>query len=291
MIKIKKRDNMNKTNIKQAIETSLIADSYLLGSHWIYDEAQLEKLDIDWDTLNAPCVMWHKGKEKGDFTHYGDQTKWLLDYVEESGVFEIEGYRDVWLEKMKNYKGYIDGSSRESIETFEKDKSVITGACCDDLSIVGRIAPLLLVSSSKEEFLKNVASFVSLTHNNSMVLTVANFFASVLYSVVEGDEIVRAIDDASIDSNLKEKLDEAVDSMGKDTFETIRNFGPACGVEGGFEGAIHLLVTYNNNFKEAMIANAKAGGDSSARGMIVGMIMGASGCKIPQNWKDDTKGV
>ena len=61
---------MNKDIINKAIEGSLVADAYALGAHWIYDEVQLKDLDVNWDELNAPQAMWHKGKEKGDFTHY-----------------------------------------------------------------------------------------------------------------------------------------------------------------------------------------------------------------------------
>ncbi|HEX5670450.1 MAG TPA: hypothetical protein VFX66_02845, partial [Sulfuricurvum sp.] len=38
-----------------------------------------------------------------------------------------------------------------------------------DLSIIGRIAPLLLVSKTKEEFLAHAQAFVSLTHNCSQI--------------------------------------------------------------------------------------------------------------------------
>ena len=59
-------------------------------------------------------------------------------------------------------------------------------------------------------------------------------------------------------------------------------------MDGGFEGTIHLLVSYDN-FKDVMIANAKAGGDSAARGMIVGMLMGAANYEIPSLWKEEIK--
>ena len=54
---------------------------------------------------------------------------------------------------------------------------------------------------------------------------------------------------------------------------------------GGFAGVIHILGKYTN-FKDAMMNNAKAGGDNSARAMIIAMILiakyGVS--KVPQNW-------
>ena len=281
---------MNKETISNAIEAAFVADAYCLGSHWVYDEEQLKTLDINWDELNAPHVMWHKGKQKGDFTHYGDHGKWLLQFVQDNGHFDIQNYGGLWLDNMQDYKGYIDGSSRETMEALATDPQSNTGSTSHDLSIIGRIAPLLLVSSSKEEFLSQTQIFVAFTHNSPLVLKAASLFASVLYDVAQGESIDTVLKALTPDPELKNAFDAAMASAGQDSFSTIRNFGPACGVEGGFEGTIHILASYDD-YKDAMIANAKAGGDNSARGMIIGMIMGAAGKEIPSSWKEGTKGL
>ena len=281
---------MNKIKIQTSLKAALVADCYLLGSHWIYEESKLQKLDIDWEELNAPCSPWHKGKEKGDFTHYGDHTLWLNTFIKENKNFNIYDYAAMWLERIQNYQGYVDGSSRETLEILQQNKSALQCSKSRDLSIVGRISPLLYVSNTKGEFLSHVENFVSFTHNNHKVLKIAKLFASILYEVIEGSSIADAIESVDVDESLKEAFDEAKLSKDKPTLQTIYKFGPACSVDGGFEGTIHLLMKYNN-YKEAMIANAKAGGDSSARGMIVGMIMGASNYAIPQSWEKGTKGL
>jgi len=281
---------MNKNTINHAIQAAFVADAYCLGSHWVYDEPQLKSLDIDWNELNAPQAMWHKGKNKGDFTHYGDHGKWLYEFIQKNGHFDITMYGGFWLDNMQEYKGYIDGSSRETMEALTQDPKTDKGSTSHDLSIVGRIAPLLLISNSKEEFLKYVETFVAFTHNSTIVLKAAALFASILYDVAEGKSIDKALHDVDVDPDLKSAFDAGMNSKGQDTFSTIRNFGPACGVEGGFEGVLHLLVSYDD-FKEAMVANAKAGGDTSARAMIVAMIMGAAGKSIPSSWIEGTKGL
>jgi len=281
---------MNKNTINQAIQAAFVADAYCLGSHWVYDEAQLKSLDIDWNELNAPQAMWHKGKNKGDFTHYGDHGKWLNEFIQKNGHFDITMYGGFWLDNMQEYKGYIDGSSRETMEALKQDPKTDKGSTSHDLSIVGRIAPLLLISNSKEEFLKHVETFVAFTHNSAIVLKAAALFASILYDVAKGKSIDKALHETDVDPALKTAFDAGMNSKGQDTFSTIRNFGPACGVEGGLEGVLHLLVSYDD-FKEAMIANAKAGGDTSARAMIVAMIMGAAGKSIPSSWIEETKGL
>ena len=276
---------MDKTIIDHAIEGALVADAYALGSHWIYDETQLKNLPIDWEGLNAPMAMWHKGKEKGDFTHYGDHGKWLHEYVQQKNHFDMSEYASFWVSKMENYTGYIDGSSRETLAILKNDPQALQGASSHDLSIIGRIAPLLLVSSSKEDFLAHTLALVSFTHNSPIVHKAAQFFASVLFDVARGETIVDALTHTPIDPLLAPAYHAAINSKGQESFSAIRSFGPACGVEGGFEGTIHLLVSYDD-YKSAMIANAQAGGDSAARGMIVGMILGASGKEIPLLWKN-----
>lgn len=281
---------MDKMIINNAIQGALVADAYALGSHWIYDETQLKNLPIDWEALNAPQAMWHKGKEKGDFTHYGDHGKWLQEYVLAGGHFDPSVYASFWVEKMKDYRGYVDGSSRETLEILKNNPQSLCCAASHDLSIIGRIAPLLLVSDTKEEFLANTQAFVSLTHNSSVVQKAAQFFASVLFDVASGADIADTLKYTSVDPLLARSHGAAINSKGQDSFSTIRTFGPACGVEGGFEGTIHILASYDD-YKSAMIANAQAGGDNAARAMIIGMIMGAANKEIPQIWKNSVKNL
>lgn len=260
----------------EAIWNTFLVDSYSLGSHWIYDEEQLKALDFDWTTFNKPAAMWHKGKIQGDFTHYGDHTLWLLEFVSQHKTFDVEVYARFWQEKMANYDGYIDGSSRETLEHLNAKKSANEGVASHDLSICGRIAPLLLVSSNKADFISNAVSFAKLTHNDPLVLEAVDFFAKLLFCIIDGQSLTLAIENSSdnYSETLSAWIDKGLKSKGEDTFTTIRTFGPACGIEDGFSGAIHLLASYDS--VEAMMqANAKAGGDSSARGMIAGMILGA----------------
>jgi ADP-ribosylglycohydrolase len=53
-----------------------------------------------------------------------------------------------------------------------------------------------------------------------------------------------------------------------------------------FPGVVHLIVKYENNLEEALIQSVMAGGDSAARGMLVGMVLGAhlGPESIPGKW-------
>lgn len=279
---------MFEEKIKDLVLGSLVVDSYCLGTHWIYDEEQLKNNIINWDELNSPLAIWHKGKTAGDFTHYGDQTYWLYEFLKDKNSFDEKEYELFWFEKMKNYGGYIDGASRNTILNIENNLTP-SGSDSSDLSIVGRIAPLLKVSKDSNEFLENVQKFVSITHNSSKALICSDFFARLLLLTLEKYDIDESINKLknSYDSYFQMMIEKGLSSKNSDTFTTIRNFGPACDIDGGFSGVIHLLTKYTN-LKDMIIENSKAGGDSSARAMIASIIFIAKEdlSQLPQSWQN-----
>ena len=279
---------IDEKKIKELVLSTLVSDAYSLGAHWIYDEKQLETLDLNWEELNEPKSIWHKGKVVDDFTHYGDQTLWLYNFLEDKKSFDASEYIEYWKSKIESYNGYIDGATRETLENIKNDVTP-TGSLSTDLSIIGRITPLLLVSKSKEDFLENVKNFVSCTHNSNEAIVSSKFFASLLLKVLLGKSIEESILELkdSFDTKIQAYIINGIASKTNDTFTTIREFGPACDIEGGFEGVIHLLCKYDN-LKDMLIANAKAGGDTSSRAMIATMIFMAQKDKkltqIPTSW-------
>jgi ADP-ribosylglycohydrolase len=285
-IKEGKNKMLKKEKIEKIIKLSLVADTYSLGAHWVYDEEQLKNLPIDWEELNAPQALWHKGKVAGDFTHIGDQAYWLYEFLQNKDKFISQEYFKFWQEKMSSYAGYIDGATRDTLENVANGK--MSGSNSHDFSVVGRISPLLLVSKDEAEFLQNVEQLVKLSHDNEKVIEVAKFFAKVLLHVNDEKDIQSLLSKLSLEFSqyVQTSVKEGIESKDKDTFKTIREFGPACDVDEGFRGAIHLLVKYQDNLKELLIQNAKAGGDSSSRSMIVASIIAArrNVDEVPLSW-------
>ncbi len=271
---------------------SLVADTYSLGAHWIYSQEQLKNSQLDWNNLNDPLASWHVSKGKGDFTHYGDQTILLYEYIKHEEKFEPSTYIYVWKEYMDTYTGYKDGSTKDTVLNLTNNQNIPCGSDSHDFSIVGRIAPLLQISESENIFLKNVSDFVSLTHNNEEVLESADFFAKVLWQVFNGESITQSINNNEY--NYSQRLQNYVSNglkSTKNSIEAINDFGSACPTNGSFQGVIYILNKYGNDFKSALVENAKAGGDSSSRAMVIAMIMVASYGKeiIPKNWINQMK--
>jgi len=278
----------NEKKVKEIVLSILVADSYSLGAHWIYDEKTLQTMTINWEELNAAQAIWHKGKVAGEFTHYGDQTLWLYQFLQDKTSFDPKEFVDFWKMKMDIYDGYMDSATKTTLENIEKGISP-TGSESTDLSIIGRIAPLLLVSNSKKDFLKNVEKMISVTHNSYEAISTGKFFASLLLEVLDGKGIEESLLflKESFDIKIQSYILDGMSSKDRDSFEAIRGFGPACDISGGFEGVVHLLCKYDN-LKEMLICNAKAGGDSSARAMVATTIYMAQENKtlsqIPQSW-------
>ncbi|WP_428025866.1 ADP-ribosylglycohydrolase family protein [Arcobacter sp.] len=276
----------DKRKAKELVLGSLIADSYCLASHWIYDEKELKTMAINWEDLNNACSIWHRGKKAGEFTHYGDQLYFLYEYIIENDNFDLEQYVHFWKEKMEKYDGYIDGATRVTLENLNANKPIPCGSDSTDISVIGRIAPLLLVSKNKNQFFQNVEKFVRATHNSSIVVEGAKFFAKVLVDVLDDIEMMESIKERKdeFSTAIQKYVNDGLTTIENDTFDTIRKFGPACSIDEAFGGIIHLLGKYTN-FKEALIKNAQAGGDNSARAMIVAMFFIARyGLKvIPKN--------
>lgn len=278
---------MYEKEIKDLVFSALVADSHCLGTHWLYEEKDLKNESINWNILSNARAVWHKGKLAGEFTHYGDQLYFLHSFLEDKRSFNLEEYMSFWYKKMSIYNGYIDGASKVTLANLKEKKELPCGSDSHDLSVVSRIFILLKVSNSNEEFLNNVKLLVKATHDNSGLLEVALFFANLVLAVLETKDIKSSINSLKLkySSFIQNSINEAISKEKEDTFTSINSFGIACPYDGGFKAVIYILNKYDN-FEEALINNAKAGGDNSSRAMIIAPLILASNSfsNIPLNW-------
>lgn len=97
---------------------ALLGDALALGPHWIYDTNEIEKIFGDFDGFTDPTKNpYHKTKNIGDFTHYGDQMMMLISSIQEEGGYNPTHYLAKWRESMKQYTGYMDHASKTTLET------------------------------------------------------------------------------------------------------------------------------------------------------------------------------
>jgi len=282
-----------KSSVYGAIYGALVADAFALGAHWVYETDEIKKKFPQLEGFYDPMTEYHGKKRAGDFTHYGDQCMWLLESIALEDDFSLASFAQRWKEYISSYKGYIDGASKTSLANLNAGKSPLkSGSTSQDLSVVGRMAPLaLLYCDEQKDFEEAVVLHSKMTHNSTGVVEVTRFFSQLLYHVLQGyspkNSIVTILDESN-NEKLKSWVKIAFSSLEHDTVEAITSCGQSCNINGGCPGVLHLILKYEDDYVEAMRQNVYAGGDSAARGMLVGMILGAyKGIdSIPQTWRD-----
>jgi ADP-ribosylglycohydrolase len=164
------------------------------------------------------------------------------------------------------------------------------------LAGAARIAPLVYrYRNDLGELLSSVKTQTAMTHDNPSVIDASDFFARVTWKVLEGETPLSAIrkvrEEHFRESLLEQWTAEGIESARSDTRSTILKFGQSCYVERAFPSVVHLIGKYEGNLREALVENVMAGGDSAARGLLVGMILGAHlGFEaIPSEWLSGLK--
>ncbi len=285
---------------KEMVLISLAADSLALGAHWIYDTSAIDRTfgRVE-ELLKPPENSFHPTKDAGEFTHYGDQTVLLLEYLRDNRVFELGEFAEKWLDYMKRYNGYMDNATKQTIFNMEKgDSPDSCGSPSSDLGGASRISPLIFTLYNEPDKLdKNVKEQTAMTHNNPVVIESAVLLARITLEALKGisplDALQTVLSDEPDDYMLSPLIKAGLKSKGQDTRRTILGFGQMCEAGSALPSVIHLLATYENDTKNALIENVMAGGDSAARGMIVGMVLGAyhgESSGIPDKWINDLKG-
>lgn len=255
---------------------ALVADSLCLGPHWVYDQEEIAKaFPTGIRNFETPIAEYHKGKTAGDLTHYGDQTVMLKRSIEKRGGFDAAGWREDWVEEMKAYKGYVDGASRETLNSEGRSASA-----SDDLGGAARIAPILDLDLSFGDAIDAVRAQTRLTHGDPAVADAAEFFTRAARAVGDGaafEDALGAAADGGIYRKLEaEKYLEKALKLRDDPFPRVaRGLGQACGVGKAFPLALYFLLRPETDFVKTMGDNALAGGDSSARGMLIALLYAA----------------
>ena len=285
-------------NVKAAAAVwgALTADALALGAHWIYDTAQIDSDIGRVDRLMAPPPnSFHATKQAGEFTHYGDQTVVLLASLAHSGEFRPETFAADWQALFADYNGYFDHATKDTLKNIEAGRAPRdAGSGSTDLSGAARIAPLACLYADDPQALVDAARVqTALTHNSPDVVDSAELFARTLGCVLDGQpplEALQAVQHEYFDRPPFDRwMADGVATTTDTTRSVIKRFGQMCDVNAGFPGAVHLIAAYPDNYEEALIANVMAGGDSAARGMLAGAIIGAGvGLEgIPAQWRDD----
>lgn len=285
-------------NRRAMVLASFAADSLALGAHWIYGAEKVKKVFGRVDTLRKPLPdSYHPTKEKGDFTHYGDQTFVLLESVAAQKGFDPGDFSKRWQDMFRTYRGYFDQATKSTLQNLAQGKAVeVAGSPSTDLSGAARIAPLVFVyHKDPETLVKAARAQTQMTHNNPLVIDSAEFFARVCCKVLEGTAPTKAMTEVAAQRfkgfPLAAWLKTGLESSEEDSTPTIARFGQSCHTDEAFPGVVHLIAKYEKDLKEALVQSVMAGGDGAGRGLMVGMVLGAylGDNSLPKEWVSELK--
>jgi ADP-ribosylglycohydrolase len=261
---------------------AFVADSLALGAHWIYDTIEIERRFGRVQNLLKPGKgSYHPTKDLGELTHYGDQTLVLLETLAECSGFDLEQFAGRWRAHFDDHHGYFDKATKATMKNFsEGARPTASGSPSTDLAGAARIAPLVYrYRNSPVELVIHARTQTAMTHNNPMVIAAADFFARVTHRVLTGIDPQTAMTEITQDSfggtPIEEWVKSGLQSIDSGTREAIAGFGQSCDTRGAFPAAVHLIARHQGSLEEALIENVMAGGDSAARGMVAGMVLGA----------------
>jgi ADP-ribosylglycohydrolase len=287
-----------KGNEKAMVLGSFLADSFSLGVHWIYDTTRIEKEFGRVESFLKPLPgSYHSTKDKGEFTHYGDQAMVLLESIASKGLFDLHDFSSRWQALFRDYRGYYDQATKATLSNLAKGKPIEeAGAPSSELAGAGRIAPLVALYRDDPAALVNAAKAQTrMTHNDPLVIESAEFFARVSWMTLRGQPPADAMKETA-----KERFDgtpislwveKGLESKGEESVVAIGQFGQSCHVDEAFPGIVHLISRHENDLKEALIQCVMSGGDNAGRGMIVGMVLGAylGEKSLPREWLSSLK--
>lgn len=272
------------------LKTALVADALSLGAHWIYDQEEIvEAFPQGIKDFADPMADYHDGKRAGDQTHYGDQAVMLHNSIDRRGGFDAKGWSEDWLEAMQEYSGYMDGASRETLKTGGK-----VASRSDELGGAARIAPILDLGLDLEDAVVAARAQTMLTHGDESVADAAEFFTRAVYAVDAGAIFEDALDQA-LDDGIYKKLDiaghlETAASLRDENFPGVaEEIGQGCGIEQAFPLALYFLLRPETDFEKTISDNAMAGGDSSARAMLIGLMFAAEDHDVATEWEGELR--
>ena len=255
---------------------ALVADALSLGPHWIYNQSKIARLYPDGVTdFTDPESQYHPNRKAGQFTHYGDQTAWLGDLLASGEGYDLDRWRRLWTSRMKDYDGFLDGASKDTLATDS-----LSPSSSNDLAGASRIAPLLDLGLSLDETITAARSQTSLTHGDPGVIDAAEFFVRSVFAIRDGLSISEAFDRAAAEGSYEEldpaaMLNQARQADPDDVMAEAGRLGLTCHNPEAFPLTLYLALLPGSNFRDTISLNGLAGGDTSARAMLLALLFAA----------------
>lgn len=264
------------TKLRGMVLGAFLGDALALGPHWIYNMEDIKKSFGRVEELTAPAASYHEGKIKGDFTHYGDQALMMFQYMKLNQVIDREQLYNHYHSFMNSYTGYKDHATKETMENL--DRGVKEGSHSNELGGYVRYPGVIFFNSKLVDVgLNQVLLQTAMTHNSDVLLDRTTFLVKLQYAILKGEKPSEAIEKLSgaASKQVKSDIESAKKVLSYSTSQAIKQMGQSCDSNYAFPAVMYFVLKYEDLFEEALIENVMAGGDSAARGMVIGGLLGA----------------
>ena len=270
---------------------SYCADALSLGVHWIYDANELAQKHGRITHYKPPGTdSYHPHKQAGDQGHVGDQALCLLNFLLKEQIWDPWGFMDDWLGMWPDYNDYVDGATKTTLANIQNQTDKTQGGS-NSVEIAGpaRIAPLIvfLSNSSENKVVKAAVEQTMLTHRSKEAEESAIFLAKAGYRLMHGANLLDTLNETA-PAWAREKADGV---LSENSVDAISKLGPACSISSALPSVLYLALKYEDDIENALTENAMAGGDNCARGLVLGMLLGAANgmTSIPNHWVENLK--
>jgi len=209
---------------------------------------------------------------------YGRQMLWLTEYIVQSKVYDPFAFGDIWKQKMSQENGHLDKASSDTLANLKSGRTYLgAGSGSHDLSVVGRHAPIMYALKGMDEMLESVKFHTCLTHMSKEAIDTSKYIAEVTLAMIYNLDVPNTLHERAkfYGKEVESEVEKGFKLKDEPLKVVLKELGTGSDIEGGLALTIYFLLNHHENFSTLMQENLKAGGDATARGMVMGMIVGA----------------
>lgn len=289
---------------------ALVADAATLGLHWLYDPARIAAIETRKglvflqpdaaDYAGTKGYFVHGSKVAGDSAGYGEVCWLMLVHLARHDGFRRIEYQTEYRNHFGpggTYTGYIDTPTRLTLRVLlplEPAAFPAQSGSDDDQMPALAVLPALVSAhkGSLQALLGVVESAIRITSHHHLAIDAAKCCAAALHAVLHGDPMEQALAAALpfAGDTLRPLLEEALAVPAADSVAVAARYGMACHVAEGLPVVFHI-ARHAADYRTAIEANIRAGGDNCGRSIILGALVAArEACKqsrsdvIPLEW-------
>ena len=205
-----------------------------------------------------------------------------------------------------DHRGYLDHATRDTLQQAADWKAAHAdepfdyqhGADDDQLATAARLVPVVVSERAHGEaaLLAAAKSATRVAQNNAVALACMKANALILDDLLGGRTLADAFERAAVriaaldtarGTEVAGYIRAGFAWQTRSVTEAALEFGQSCPLEGSFPVSVQCALAHGESFSEAMLANARAGGDSAGRGALIGGWVGArlGVAAIPADWR------